>query len=70
MKELLYSSVAEKGGGLLRVYTALVSLFHRRMVVVCGKKTTIGEVVQTVLAKCDKHESDPKRCVERREEGK
>ena len=60
VKELVFSSVVDKGGGLLRVYTALVSIFHRRMVVVCGKRTTVGDVVQTVLAKCDKHGADPK----------
>ena len=63
VKELVFSSVVDKGGGLLRVYTALVSIFHRRMVVVCGKRTTVGDVVQTVLAKCDKHGADPKRFV-------
>ena len=61
MKELSYQSVEGKGGGLVRVYTALVSPFHYRIVVVCSRKTTLAEVVQTALAKCGKTELDAKR---------
>ena len=60
VKELSYPQVLVKGGGLLRVSTALVSPFHHRVVVVCGKKTTAGEVVQISLAKCGKTDLDHK----------
>ena len=50
-----------KGGGLLRVYTALVSPLEHRAVVVCGKKTIVAEVVATALAKCGKQDLDPKK---------
>ncbi len=50
-----------KGGGLVRVYTALVSPFVHRVVVVCGKKTTVADVVQTALGKCGKQQLDAKR---------
>ena len=54
-------SFPSQGGVLLRVYTALVSPFHTRVVVVCGKKTTAAEAVQIALAKCGKSELDHKR---------
>ena len=61
MKELSYCSVAGKGGGLVRLYTALVSPFLHRVVIVCSKKTTVSEAVQTALAKCGKHDLDTKQ---------
>ncbi len=61
VKELSYQSVMGKGGGLLRVYTALVCPLEHRAVVVCGKKTTVAEVVATALAKCGKQDLDPKK---------
>lgn len=61
VKELSYASVAGKGGGLVRVYTALVSPFLHRVVVVCGRKTTVLDVVQTALAKCGKQDREPKK---------
>ena len=61
VKELSYSSVVGKGGGLVRVYTALVSPFLHRVVVVCGRKTTVSDVVQVALAKCGKQDRDPKK---------
>ncbi len=61
VKELSYQSVVVKGGGLLRVYSALVNPLEHRLVVVCGKKTTVAEVVATALAKCGKQDLDPKR---------
>ena len=50
-----------KGGGLVRVYTSLISPFQHRVVVVCQKKSTVGDIVQTALAKCGKQELDPKK---------
>ena len=61
IKEPSYQTVASKGGGLVRVYTATVSPFEYRVVVVCSKKSTVSEVVSTALAKCGKHDLDPKR---------
>ncbi len=43
------------------MYSALVSPLEHRVVVVCGKKTTVAEVVATALAKCGKQDLDPKR---------
>ena len=44
------------------MYTALVSPFaHHSVVVVCSKKTNVGEVVVTALAKCGKQDLDAKR---------
>ena len=63
IKEPSYQTVASKGGGLVRVYTATVSPFEHRVVVVCTKKSTVSEVVATALAKCGKHDLDPKRWV-------
>ena len=60
VKEPSYPQVLGKGGGLLGVSTALISPFHHRAVVVCGRKTTAGEVVQVALAKCGKSELDHK----------
>ena len=45
------------------MYTALVSQLEHKVVVVCGKKTTVSEVVAIALAKSGKPELDPKRCV-------
>ena len=45
----------------MRVYTALITPFQHRVVVVCGKKTTVAEVVQTALAKCGKQDLAGKR---------
>ena len=61
IKEPSYQTVASKGGGLVRVYTATVSPLEHRVVVVCTKKTSVSEVVATALAKCGKHDLDPKR---------
>ena len=61
VKELSYQSVVGKGGGLVRVYTALVCPFQHRVVVVCSKKSSVGEVVATALAKCGKQDQDSKR---------
>ncbi len=61
VKEPSYQSVSGKGGGLVRVYTALVSPFHHRVVVVCSRKSSVGEVVATSLAKCGKQDQDIKR---------
>ena len=61
VKELSYPAVVAKGGGLVRVYTALISPFQHRVVIVCSKKTNASEVVQTALAKCGKTELDAKR---------
>lgn len=61
VKELSYQSVVGKGGGLLRVYTALVSPFQHRVVIVCSRKSSVGEVVATSLAKCGKQDQDAKR---------
>ena len=63
IKEPSYQTVISKGGGLVRVYTATVSALEHRVVVVYSKKTTVSEVVVTALAKCGKHDLDPKRCV-------
>ena len=60
VKELSYPSVIGKGGGLVRVYTALVSPLQYRVVVVCNRKSSVGEVVATALAKCGK-EQDAKK---------
>ena len=60
VKEPSYQSVSSKGGGLLRVYTALVSPFDHRVTLVCSKKTSVAEVVHTALAKCGKVELDAK----------
>lgn len=60
LKEPSYPQVLSKGGSLLRVYTALISPFHHRIIAVCGKKTTTSEVVQIALAKCGKPELDHK----------
>lgn len=61
MKELSYQSVFSKGGGLVRVYTALVSPLQYRVVVVCSRKSSVGDVVSTALAKCGKQEHDAKK---------
>ncbi len=61
VKEPSYQSVASKGGGLVAIYTALLSPFHRRVVVVCGRKSTVGEAIAIALAKCGKHDHDPKK---------
>lgn len=63
VKELSYHSVVGKGGGLVRVYTALISPFVHRVVVVCSKKSTVSDVVHTALAKCGKQDLDAKRLV-------
>ena len=61
MKEPSYQSVAGKGGGLVCIYTAFLSPFHRRVVVVCSRKSTVGEAISIALAKCGKHDHDPKK---------
>ena len=61
VKELSYQAAMGKGGGLVRVYTSLISPFQHRVVVVCQKKSIVGDVVQTALAKCGKQELDPKK---------
>ena len=61
IKEPSYQSVVSKGGRLVRVYTATVSPFEHRVVVVCGKKSTVSEVVTIALAKCGKHDLDTKK---------
>ena len=63
IKEPSYQTVASKGGGLVRIYTATVSPLEHRVAVVCSKKSSVSEVVATALAKCGKHDLDPKRCV-------
>lgn len=61
VRELSYQSVCGKGGGLVRVYTGLVSPLQYRVVVVCSRKSSVGEVVSTALAKCGKCDQDAKR---------
>jgi hypothetical protein len=61
VKELSYQAVFGKGGGLVRVYTGLVSPLQYRVVVVCSRKSNVGDVVSTALAKCGKHEHDAKK---------
>jgi serine/threonine protein kinase len=58
VKEPTYQSVVGKGGGLFRVYTALVAPFHPRVIIIYSKKMTMLEVVQLSLAKCGKQDLD------------
>lgn len=58
LKEPSYQQVLGKGGGLLRVSTGLASPLCPRVVVVCGRKTTAGEVVQMALGRCGRGDLD------------
>ena len=61
VKEPAFQSVFGKGGGLVRVYTGLVSPLQYRVVVVCSRKSSVGEVISIALAKCGKQDQEAKK---------
>lgn len=56
----MFLPLSPKGGGLIRVYTALVPPFRRRTVIACVPKTTVKEAIQMVLVQLGRDYVDPK----------
>jgi len=60
---ILLHFVPVKGGGLIRVYTALVPPFRHRTVIACFPKTSVKEAIQMVLVQLGRDYVDPKEYV-------
>ena len=64
VSESTLAAVMSKGGGLIRIYTANMSEFDSRVVIICKPKYSVMDVIVLALIKAGSGKSDPNQLVQ------